>query len=229
MSLLRKIFGPSKDEIWKQLSQEIGGEFVEGGFWRGDSRVEAQIKNWTVTLDTFTVSTGKSSVTYTRIRAPYVNRNGFRFKIYRKSFLSGLGKMLGMQDVEVGGPKFERLEPLFGVPSYLDEQIIESGYPEFDRDFIVKSNEHSQVRLLFKNWKLRELIESQPDIFFQVKDDEGWFGKNFPEGVDELYFQVVGIIKDVERLKALYELFAETLNTLCHIGAAYEDDPNLKL
>ena len=26
-------FGPSKDEVWRQLSQEIGAEFVEGGFW----------------------------------------------------------------------------------------------------------------------------------------------------------------------------------------------------
>jgi hypothetical protein len=24
-------FGPSKDEVWRQLSEEIGAEFVEGG------------------------------------------------------------------------------------------------------------------------------------------------------------------------------------------------------
>ncbi len=33
-------FGPSKDEVWRQLSQEISAEFVEGGllggaFWGG--------------------------------------------------------------------------------------------------------------------------------------------------------------------------------------------------
>ncbi|HBO44212.1 MAG TPA: DUF3137 domain-containing protein, partial [Planctomycetaceae bacterium] len=51
----------------------------------------------------------------------------------------------------------------------------------------------------------------------------------FPEGVDELWFQVIGVITDIDRLKSLYYLFAETLNHLCHIGSAYEDDPKLEL
>lgn len=36
-----------------------------------------------------------------------------------------------------------------------------------------------------------------------------------------------GIIKDVERLKLLYELFAETLDQLTRVGAAYERDPRV--
>ena len=39
----------------------------------------------------------------------------------------------------------------------------------------------------------------------------------------------VGIIKDVERLKLLYELFAETLDQLCRIGAAYKESPNVAI
>jgi hypothetical protein len=31
MSILRQIFGPSKGDIWRQLSHQIGGEFVQGG------------------------------------------------------------------------------------------------------------------------------------------------------------------------------------------------------
>ena len=62
-----------------------------------------------------------------------------------------------------------------------------------------------------------------------VRDDEGWFSKSFPEGVDELYFQVAYIIKDVDQLKSLYELFAVTLNQLCHIDSAYENDPEVVL
>ena len=42
-------FGPSKDEVWRQLSQEIGAEFVEGGFWKGN-KVQAHVAPWTVTL-----------------------------------------------------------------------------------------------------------------------------------------------------------------------------------
>lgn len=199
----RKIFGLNKEEVWQQLCKEIGADFIDGGFWKGD-KVLARVKEWTITLDTYTVSTGKSHVTYTRMRAPYVNADGFRFKIYRKSMLSDIGKYFGMKDIEVG-------------------------YPEFDRDFIIKASDESKVRSLFMNDKIRALIHEQPSISLEVKDDEGWFSKNFPEGVDELYFQVTGVITDVKRLKSLYDLFGETLNHLCHIGSAYENDPQIKL
>ena len=63
-----------------------------------------------------------------------------------------------------------------------------------------------------------------------MKDlDGGFWGKSFPQGVDELYFRVVGVIKDVDRLKLLYELFSETLDELCRMGSAYENGPDVKL
>jgi hypothetical protein len=62
-----------------------------------------------------------------------------------------------------------------------------------------------------------------------VKDDEGWFGPEFPPDADELSFVVPGIIKDEERLKQLFELFAETLEQLCRIGSAYGTAPQVKL
>jgi len=43
--------------------------------------------------------------------------------------------------------------------------------------------------------------------------------------VDELSFQDVGVIKDVERLKALFDLFAAVLDQLCQIGSAYKEEP----
>ena len=45
---------------------------------------------------------------------------------------------------------------------------------------------------------------------------------------DELHFHVGGIIKDVARLKLLFELFAETLDQLCMIGSAYAEAPKRK-
>src|SRR5262245_29852207 len=167
---LRKLFGPSKTEIWRQLSTDIGARFVEGGFLKTD-KVVATHGQWTVTLDTFAVSTGKVTVVYTRMRAPYVNPGGFRFTIYRKGIFSGIGKWLGMEDVEIGDPPF-------------------------DEDFIVKGTDESLLRSLLASPRIRELIARQKDIYFTVKDDEGWFGPTFPEGVDELYFHVVGVIKD---------------------------------
>ena len=196
-------FGPSKNEVWRQLSEEIGAEFREGGFWKR-SKVHAHVGPWTVTLDTYTESSGETHVTYTRLRAPYVNPDSFRFTIYRKSIFSGLGKFLGMQDMEVGDP-------------------------EFDEAFIIKGNDERKVYDLFANPNIRQMIQDQPKIRLEVKDSEGWFGPKFPEDVDELHFQVVGVIKDVERLKSLFDLFAAVLDQLCRIGSAFKEGPAVVL
>lgn len=203
MGALRRLFGPSREEIWRQLSAEIGARYVDGGFAKSD-KVVATHGEWTVTLDTYAVSTGKVVIVYTRMRAPYVNPSGFRFTVYRKGLFSEIGKWLGMQDVEVG-----------------DET--------FDRDFIIKGTDETKLRELFSSPRLRELLAAQPDVHFTVKDDEGHFGTAFPAGVDELSFVVTGVVKDVERLKRLYELFAETLDRLCRIGSAYEKAPGVAL
>jgi hypothetical protein len=196
-------FGPSKDEVWRQLSQEIGAEFVEGGFWKGN-KVQVHVQPWTITLDTYTVNTQHSHVTYTRMRAPYVNPEGFRFSIYRKGVFSDLGKLLGMQDIEVGEPGF-------------------------DEAFIIKGNDEARVQTLFADARLRELVQGQPTIRLDVKDSEGWFGPKFPENVDELHFQVVGVIKDADRLRALFDLFAAVLDQLSRIGSAYKQEPGVTL
>jgi hypothetical protein len=196
-------FGPSKEEVWEQLCQEIGGELVDGGFWRG-KKVQAHVGPWTVVLDTYTESDGESGTTYTRMRAPFLNPSGFRFVIYRKGPLSGLGKFFGMQDIEVGDP-------------------------EFDEAFIIQGNDEETVHKLLGDPKLRDMIQAQPKIRLEIKDNEGWFGPKFPEDVDELLFRVPGVIKDVERLKSFFDLFAAVLDQLCRIRAAYKQAPGISL
>ena len=203
MGVFRKLFGPSREEIWRQFCDQTGSNYVTGGVWKSD-KVETTHDQWTVTLDLFVVSTGKSTITYTRMRTPYVNPDGFRFTVYRKGIFTEIGKWFGMQDVTVG-------------------------YEDFDRNFVIQGSDEQKLRRLFSSQKIRDLISAQPDIHFSVKDDEGFWSKNFPEGVDELYFQVVGVIKDVERLKLLYDLFAETLDELCRMGSAYQQAPPVKL
>lgn len=204
MSILRELFGPSKREIWKIVSEQTGSVFVEGGFFSGSDKVIARYKDWTITLDTYTVSNGKTSITYTRMRAPYVNVEGFRFSIYRSGIFSEIGEFLGFHDIEIG-----------------DER--------FDDAFVIKSADEDKVKELLAEPRIRELINKQPKFHLEVKDDEGWFGENFPDGVDELYFRVPGIIKDVEQLRGLFEVFSEVLNRLCIIGAAYQSAPGVEL
>ena len=196
-------FGPSRKEIWEKLCQETGADYINGGFWKGD-KVQLTVRNWTITLDIYTISTGKSHQHFTRIRVPFRNKDGFRFMISRRNIFSDIQKFFGMQDIEIGDI-------------------------EFDRDFIIKANDEEKVKRLLSHKIIRELIDLQPRIKFEVKDDEGWLGKKFPDDADELIFKVHGIIKDIELLKSLFDLFAETLNYLCESGSAAAYDPGVEL
>jgi len=202
--MLRKIFGPSKEEVWNLLAQQIGAEFRAGRAFHNNTRVDARVGQWIVTLDTYTVSTGKSNVTFTRLRAPFVNRDGFRLTISRANIFSPIARTLGFQDVQIGEP-------------------------DFDKAFVIKNNDDARVRTFLADPELRKQLSLQQKITLSVLDDEGFFGTAFPEGVDELKFHALGVIKDLVILQQLFELFATTLNRLCHIGSAYEDDPKIRL
>jgi hypothetical protein len=108
-------------------------------------------------------------------------------------------------------------------------QDISVGEPAFDRDFVIQGNDEERTRWLLSNPRIRMLLQAQPDVRMTVKDDEGWFAATFPDGVDELHFAAYGVVKDLNRLKGLYDLFAETLNHLAHLDSAYLDDESLHL
>ncbi len=206
MEKRRGIFGPSKDEIWSQIAKDIGGEFIEGGFW-GEDVLLYKHGEWQILLDNYTImmptGTVTIPVTYTRMRAPFINKDGLYFNIYREGFFSAIRKLFGMQDIKIGDPFF-------------------------DDQFIIKGNNPEKIKLLLADAKIKELCQEQPEIHFEIKDDEGWLGTDFPEGVDQLSFQC-GVINETALLKSLFELFSITLERLVQIDSAYEDDPKVQL
>ncbi|OWY22583.1 DUF3137 domain-containing protein [Sphingobacteriales bacterium UPWRP_1] len=204
MELLRQLFGPSKKEIWRLLSERIGGEFIDGG-WFGKDQVVVCHKEWTIILDTYVVHTNNAHIRYTRMRAPYINKDGFRFTIFRRNFFSDIATFFGMEDIETG----------------TDE--------EFDYDFVIKGNDDYKLWKFFSNERIRTIIKQLEQVKITVhKATSDAIISPYPKNVDELEFKVRGVIKDIEQLQLLFDLFAEMLDHLCHIGAAYEDDPALK-
>ncbi len=197
------IFGPSKREIWEQFSNEIGAQYISGSLFKND-RVEFLFQSWLIVLDTYVVSTGKSAITYTRIRSPFITNENFNFHIYKKGFFSSVAKFFGSESIETGDF-------------------------EFDEQFIIKSSSQKKVLELLCHDGIKCLMLSQPSFDLYIKDDEGFFGSNFPHNVDELYFQVTGVIKDIERLKSLFNLFCSILIALFDMGIISEENPNVKL
>jgi hypothetical protein len=215
--MLRELFGPSRDEIWhglmKQLSTDTGGRLVPGLFGRGaGDKVQVTHGQWTVTLD-FWMEPIDAAMRFhrhyqppifTRVRAPYVNLDGFRFALDPTNSFTGVAKWFGMQDIEV------------------DDR-------EFDDDFVVKGNDESKVRKLFSNQRVRDLLKRVPAVRLAVKDNDGLIGVGFPEGTDELCLTAPGYPDHIEPFKILYDLFAETLDELCRMGSAYDKAPDVAL
>ena len=188
-----KIFNDPRipyEKAWKQFCSEIGADFVRKKSFIMNCKVVAKAKDWTITFDASKAvwNSSLNRIVNTHIRAFFVSKDKFRFKIYRSGSFSEFGKLLGMQDIEIG-------------------------YPMFDLNFIIKSNDKVKVKKLFADTKIRQLIQAQPSIELGIKTSSSG-------GMDELYFVENDIIVDVKRLKSLYELFAETLNKLHHIGSA---------
>jgi hypothetical protein len=164
-----------QNDAWGQFASEIGAEFIEGGLFRS-SKVQAHVKEWTVTLDTYSVSSGDSSEIYTRMKAAVQDKDGFWFTLSRTGLVAKLDKALGAQDIEIGDPGF-------------------------DQAFTIRSNNESKVRSLFLNLKIRQMIQAERSITLGIRKNA-------------LSLETRGVIRDVERLKSLFELFKETLNQL---------------
>lgn len=191
-------FGPTKREIWTAFAQEKGGRLVKKsmGLLTRDE-LQIPLKKWVLLIDTYQQN---KQPTFTRIRVSYVNRDSFFFRIYRKDQRFQLPKLTGFQDVIVG-------------------------YVDFDRDFIIQGNDQDKLRSMFGNQLLRKIVEWQPDIFVENKVDDTWVTDPFSEGISELNLHLVGVVKDIDRLRDLYDLIEEILFQLCQIGSAFEDRP----
>ena len=142
---------------WRAAAAQLGGEYVpQTGSWRRRTarRVDAVIAGRAVSLDTFVVSTGNTHVTYTRARVATTATR--RLHVYGESFLSGVAKALGAQDVRVGDDAY-------------------------DERFQIKSDDAEWARRV-----LAEPIREQhlEDGKLQLRVDKGWV-ETFAAGLEQ--------------------------------------------
>jgi len=194
------------DEFFRALRKVIKGKSEGGGLFSFEGpKYIVRSGCWTITYDTQTpllLTSYYSSQDCARMYAGFVNRDGLRFHIYRKTLFSGIKHLLGMQDIIIGDP-------------------------EFDAAFVITANKPEQAKALFSDQKLRDLISAQQMVNIRTRFDAADFTGGFGDKSDELHFEVPGAFWEVEPLKGLFELFEEMLRQLVRIGSAYELDPSV--
>lgn len=178
-----RLFGPTHEDIWKMLSEDIGAKFIVKDSVFKKYEVIKEFHQWSIVLEAYD-SNNRYERVYTRIYCVFLNKHGFRFKVFGEHFNNYFFNFFDMQDIKID-------------------------YSDFSDNYIVRSNSEVAIKTFLQNSTIRELINLQPDILFEIVSEEGY--EVSPNVDSTLSVKIPGLIKNNEILKNLFELVGESL------------------
>lgn len=93
---------------WQTAASNLNLVFHEGGFGTSGT-ISGERCGHRVAVSTFSKGSGNTSKTYTKYRMEYRDRFPLDIRMTRQGALHNLGKVFGLQDIEVGNPLFDDL------------------------------------------------------------------------------------------------------------------------
>ena len=97
-------------------------------------------------------------------------------------------------------------------------QDVEIGNPDFDHKFVIKGSDERMLKDMFRDHMYRKLISNEKQFELKIHKPKSRVAKKLPEGVGELYYHVVGFIKDPAKLDHLGQMMKSTADQLEKIG-----------
>jgi hypothetical protein len=97
-------------EAWRRFASDRGFRWIEAaGPWyrRIPQAIEGTLEGVAFRLDTFTVSTGKTQVTYTRVKSQLERRFPGKLLATRRTFLTPIGEAVGWKSIRTGDRSFD--------------------------------------------------------------------------------------------------------------------------
>ncbi len=195
------IFGPSYHDVWQAFSEEVGGTFERGGFAKA-SKMRVGEGPFTIALETYTISSGEDSDTYTRFRAYFREQGALRFGAGRRSFLS-------------------KIAALFG------KRYVTTGHAAFDEVMVLWGNDEEQLKAYFNDARFCQLLAELRPYQLSIARNKPLLGPQLPEGVVEFCLLHDKLVKEPERLRKLLEVMRLALQRLVKVGIAVNVDPGL--
>ena len=127
VSILYSLYAAqARQKAWAELAERTGLQMVSGGLL-SRPRLEGSYRNRPMTLYTFTRRSGKHSHTYTVVAVQVNNAGAVSLAIFNQGLLSQVGKLLGMQDIEIGDEEMDRRFVFRGQPDQEVQRILASG------------------------------------------------------------------------------------------------------
>lgn len=172
--------------IWEAFAEKIGGEYIPRKHWNSD-RTLFHYKNFKIYFDYFTYYTsGKASLskTFTRVVIPYKSNDDFQFNIYEDELIFKIAKIFGFQDVKIGKE-------------------------EFDKKYIIKTNNEQKLKNIFNSTTLHKKIENFENASLLISKKYGVWEEELPENEYELSFVLNYHVKDLETLTKSKDFITE--------------------
>jgi hypothetical protein len=138
MTILKGIYkfilGKDYAPVWQQFAKEKGGTYLP----ISNDRVQFPYMDFTITFDAYThyVVVGGSSYEYeyTRGQVEFFCPDNFKLLITQQGLIDNVAKLFGMQDIQIGNK-------------------------QFDKKFIVKSNDEAKTLLLLSNNSITKSLQ----------------------------------------------------------------------
>ena len=184
MKSQRIITGNTEDELWQQLTKDM-----VGGEWAYDYQILLKQGDREILLDIDIDLGGGFEGGYESTMLSAVLhglKDDFSFAIHHEGFLDEIGKFLGIQD-------------------------LETGYIEFDKKVIVRSNNEEKVKQLFADSEVRSVFELLTDFSLGITSHHI---SHTDEKEYQLEFSSDLAITDQRALRKIYHAFVAVLYQL---------------
>lgn len=198
MKLHSRIYG------WKYVWMEFAEEYQasvddpnpDSSHERMSIMVPVKDRPWTIVFTMQPAKKGGSATT--TVEATFTAKADFKFALHRQKWVDGVGKLLGMQDIEIGDP-------------------------EFDAEFIIKGNDEKVVKQILEPQPMRRALLDEPSLQLSAsteKDSKAPSSRALHDHNSTLTVRCQGAVDDFERLKTIYELVWAMLDQFVRAGTA---------
>ena len=181
MENLRLFSGENEDEIWQKISDDM---HAQPEILEYSAQINQQNHQIYFDIDIDLGGGFEGGFETTTFIAP-VENTAFKFHLYPQNWLNEVGKILGLEDVELG-------------------------YPEFDEAFIIKANQPETLRAIFTDETIRQTLLKYKHCELKLSPDHHDDTKSLltysldlalisPEDLREVYGMMLRILEKLDQ------------------------------
>lgn len=200
VKLHTKIYGWK--HVWLEFADEFRADVEDSDPNSSHTKLSLtlpiQDTAWSLIYTMHPAGTGKHD--HTTVETSYTPHSDFKFAIHPQSWFDGFGKLLGMQDIIVG-------------------------HPDFDKAFVIKGSNEALVKDFFQDAAVRNFLLNEPHVQMWADchhEEHAPAAKVLHSGGgnNRLAMRLKGAVDDFEKLKTFYKVKHRSLENLVKIGAA---------